>query len=137
MQDMIFDSIKEKLYRAGLLPLEKQAQLGTEILCDKLETVLPKAMMESGIDFWLVMGKENNEDPVMKTLFTWDMESLTGSSALTVSYRLNAVSHYRFPSFSILSYSYTVKERGALRARPGRMLAHKLPAMLAMCRAKA
>lgn len=37
--------------------------LSTQILKDKLELVLPWAMEASGFDFWLVLSRENNDDP--------------------------------------------------------------------------
>ncbi|GGG57998.1 Xaa-Pro aminopeptidase [Bizionia arctica] len=43
------------------------------ILKDRFENVLPKLMDENDIDMWLVIGREYNEDPVMRTMLpaTW------------------------------------------------------------------
>jgi len=43
-------------------------------------------MERSGIDFWIVMGKENCEDPILKTLFTWDMPHARRISMLAFHY---------------------------------------------------
>lgn len=86
MNSTIIENIRKKLSIAGFLPLEKQAQLSTEVLQHKLETVLPEAMEKSGVDFWLIVGKEYNEDPVMETLFTWDMPHARRISALAFYY---------------------------------------------------
>lgn len=90
MNNISLDGLKEKLVKAGLLPLESQARLSTEVLRNKLETVLPQAMEKSGVDFWLVIGKEYNEDPVMQTLFTWDMPHARRVSALFFYYDRSA-----------------------------------------------
>ncbi len=56
-----------------ILPLKAQAQTIDRILQDKVETVLPQLMQETGIDMWIVMAREYNEDPVIRTLLpaTW------------------------------------------------------------------
>lgn len=66
------DTMMQKLVKAGLSPLRSQAEMSEKILEHRLNTVLPAAMKNSGIDLWIVIGGEYNEDPIMKTLFTWD-----------------------------------------------------------------
>lgn len=80
------DILRKKLEAAGLLPMEAQAQMSTRILKRKLATVLPQAMEETGIDLWLVIGRENGEDPLMKTLMTWDMPQARRITALAFHY---------------------------------------------------
>jgi Xaa-Pro aminopeptidase len=55
------------------LPLREQADLRDRWLTQRLLDVLPGLMDRSGIDLWLVIGREYNEDPVMATLLpaTW------------------------------------------------------------------
>ena len=38
-----------------------------QLLADRLDTLLPSLMAQTGIDMWLVISREYNEDPVMKT----------------------------------------------------------------------
>lgn len=73
MYESIVTQIKEKLAAAGLYPVEAQARLSTQILKERLETVLPWAMEQAGADMWIVLSRENCEDPIIRTLFTWDM----------------------------------------------------------------
>lgn len=82
MQNKALDSMRNKLERAGLLPLKSQALLADRILAEKLDSVLPQAMEQTGMDCWVVLGKENSEDPIMKTLFTSDMPHARRISAL-------------------------------------------------------
>ncbi len=51
-----------------VLPLREQMRLKDELLRQRLEVVLPKAMADADIDFWLVITAENNEDPLTAAL---------------------------------------------------------------------
>lgn len=80
-QDLI-EFLEDKLALAGLLPLEKQAELSTRILKERLDVVLPWAMEESGFDFWIIAARENCMDPVLKTLYPWDMPDVRRAGML-------------------------------------------------------
>lgn len=51
-----------------ILPLKAQAETIDRLLQDKVQTVLPQLMQDAGIDMWIVMAREYNEDPVIRTL---------------------------------------------------------------------
>ena len=51
-----------------ILPLRKQYEIQDEILKDRLENLMPKLLKEQGVDMWLVICREYNEDPVYKSL---------------------------------------------------------------------
>ena len=55
------------------LPLREQADVRDRWLTQRLLDVLPDLMDDTGIDLWLVVGRENAEDPVLGTLLpaTW------------------------------------------------------------------
>ncbi|PRY47456.1 Xaa-Pro aminopeptidase [Geodermatophilus tzadiensis] len=55
------------------LPLRQQADVRDRWLTQRLLDLLPVLMDRAGIDLWLVVGRENNEDPVLATLLpaTW------------------------------------------------------------------
>jgi Xaa-Pro aminopeptidase len=55
------------------LPLREQAAVRDRWLSQRLLDVLPGLMDRAGIDLWLVIGRECNEDPVLPTLLpaTW------------------------------------------------------------------
>ena len=59
--------------RAVPLPLREQADVRDRWLTQRLLDVLPGLMDRAGIDLWLVIGREYNEDPVLATLLpaTW------------------------------------------------------------------
>ncbi len=50
------------------LPLLQRAELVDQILSERIEQVLPQLMQRTGIDMWLVISREYNEDPIIKTL---------------------------------------------------------------------
>ncbi len=56
-----------------ILPVQERAQVIDEILEDRLDNLLPTLMRREGIDMWVIISREYNEDPVMKTMLpsTW------------------------------------------------------------------
>jgi Xaa-Pro aminopeptidase len=54
--------------QAQVLSERARADLWDEILADRFENLLPTLMDRSGIDMWLVISREYNEDPVMRTM---------------------------------------------------------------------
>ena len=57
----------------SVLPMKERANLINNMLDDKLSTVLPDLMRKQGIDMWVLISREYNEDPVLKTMLpsTW------------------------------------------------------------------
>lgn len=51
----------------------ERAALKDELLEDRLTNVLPDLMDRTGIDMWLIISREYNEDPILKTMLpaTW------------------------------------------------------------------
>jgi hypothetical protein len=52
---------------AQVLSVQKQAQTINEVLTDRIDNLLPKLMDEANIDCWLIISREYNEDPILKT----------------------------------------------------------------------
>lgn len=52
----------------AILPMKERAQVINELLEDKVSNYLPAIMRREGIDMWIVVSREYNEDPVIKTL---------------------------------------------------------------------
>lgn len=51
-----------------MLSFIKQNQIKDEILRERLDTVLPQVMKECGVEAWIVLSKEYNEDPMFHAL---------------------------------------------------------------------
>lgn len=56
-----------------ILSMKDRSEVIDRLLVEKIETVLPDIMRREGIDMWVVISREYNEDPVIKTLLpsTW------------------------------------------------------------------
>ncbi|MDX5420611.1 MAG: M24 family metallopeptidase [Hymenobacteraceae bacterium] len=57
----------------AILPLRERAAVEDALLQHRLEKLLPDLMRREGIDMWLIVAREYNEDPVAKTMLpaTW------------------------------------------------------------------
>lgn len=62
-----------QLYAQQILSEKERATLIDEILDDRFNNLLPQLMDDSGLDMWVVISREYNEDPVMRTMLpaTW------------------------------------------------------------------
>ena len=58
---------------AQILTPRKQSVVIDEILADRINNLLPSLMEKSGIDMWVIVSREYNEDPIIKTFLpaTW------------------------------------------------------------------
>jgi Xaa-Pro aminopeptidase len=61
-------SLSINCVRAQILPERDRAILKDEILADRFNNLLPQLMDRADIDMWLVISREYNEDPVMRTM---------------------------------------------------------------------
>jgi len=53
--------------QAQVLSVKEQAVTINEVLTDRIDNLLPKLMDEAKIDCWLIISREYNEDPILKT----------------------------------------------------------------------
>lgn len=61
------------LSQSAILPMKDRAEVIDRLLEDKIQNYLPEIMRREGLDMWLVVSREYNEDPVIKTMLpaTW------------------------------------------------------------------
>lgn len=66
-------SLATKAQQTRVLTQREQAAVIDDLLEDRLRNLLPELMRREGFDMWVVMSREYNEDPVIKTLLpaTW------------------------------------------------------------------
>ena len=69
----IFSVATVSVAYSQILTERDRATLRDEILKDRFDNLLPQLMDDTGIDMWLVIAREYNEDPVMRTMLpaTW------------------------------------------------------------------
>jgi Xaa-Pro aminopeptidase len=58
--------------RTGVLPVREQARIIREVLQRRLDTILPVAMREAGIDMWVILCQEDDFDPVFSSMMPMD-----------------------------------------------------------------
>jgi Xaa-Pro aminopeptidase len=58
---------------AQVLSDREQSRVVDEILTERFNTLLPMLMERTGIDMWVIIAREYNEDPILKTMLpsTW------------------------------------------------------------------
>jgi Xaa-Pro aminopeptidase len=56
------------LAESNVLPMRERAKLINEILDDRLQNLLPRLRRREGIDMWVLISREYNEDPILKTM---------------------------------------------------------------------
>ncbi len=56
-----------------ILPMKERARVIDDLLADKIKTELPEIMSREGLEMWLIISREYNEDPLIKTMLpaTW------------------------------------------------------------------
>jgi hypothetical protein len=54
------------------MPMRQRAEVIHRLLKERLATVLPRAMRETGFDMWLFVCQEDNLDPVYTTMIPMD-----------------------------------------------------------------
>ena len=71
-------------YVPNILPMRERAKVIDQLLKDRVETVLPMLMRRSGIDMWVIISREYNEDPVLKTFLPSTWQSARRTTILVV-----------------------------------------------------
>lgn len=68
-----FQLAAQNPYIPKILSMRERAEVIDHWLEERVEKVLPQIMQRSGIDMWIVIAREYNEDPIIKTLLpaTW------------------------------------------------------------------
>ncbi|PKG99738.1 M24 family metallopeptidase [Paraglaciecola sp. MB-3u-78] len=65
---LLFVFCTSSLAAPNVLPMRERAQLINQILDDRLQHLLPGLMRREGIDMWVLISREYNEDPILKTM---------------------------------------------------------------------
>jgi hypothetical protein len=71
-------------YFPKTLNMRERAKVIDQWLDERIETVLPKIMRRSGIDMWIIISREYNEDPVLKTFLPSTWQSARRTTILVV-----------------------------------------------------
>ena len=72
--------------------VEQQCALHDEILKERLTALMPRLMRECGVEMWVVISREYNEDPLFKTLVPALVKNAGRTTCLVFS--LDGDGHY-------------------------------------------
>ncbi|HEY0491095.1 MAG TPA: M24 family metallopeptidase [Telluria sp.] len=95
---------------AQALPVRDQARIVNEILAERLDVLLPALMEKNGVDMWVIISREYNEDPVLKTMLPAEWLNARRRTIL-VFYRNRATSKYE--KLAIARYDVGTAIKGA------------------------
>ncbi|WP_411816334.1 M24 family metallopeptidase [Hyphococcus sp. DH-69] len=64
---------QNELPTPGMVSLQQRAKIQDQWLKERLDTVVPALMRENGVEMWVLIAREYNEDPVLETMLpaTW------------------------------------------------------------------
>ena len=70
---ILFCFVSTTVFSQNILSLRERAALIDEIQKERIEHLLPQLMKEVNLDMWILITREYNEDPILKTLLppTW------------------------------------------------------------------
>ena len=86
-----------------ILTEREQSKIIDEILEERFEKVLPNLMKRTGIDCWLLIAREYNEDPVLKTMLpsTWLSARRTTMLLFYLNPATNIVERYAIARYNV------------------------------------
>lgn len=70
---LLFAMLFSLLVQSQILKERERSKVVDEVLSERFNTLLPQLMDRAGIDMWVIISREYNEDPVLKTMLpsTW------------------------------------------------------------------
>jgi hypothetical protein len=77
-------ALTQNTYTPKILTLREQATVIDQWLEERVTTVLPDLMKRTGIDCWVIIGREYNEDPVLKTFLPATWQSARRTTMLVI-----------------------------------------------------
>jgi len=87
------------------LPLREQAAIQDRWLEVRLNDLLPALMDRAGIDLWLVVGREYNEDPILATLLPAEWLSARRRTVIALQRNASGVQGYCLARYPIGPYT--------------------------------
>jgi len=120
-----------------ILPMKERAAVIDRLLTDRVETVLPALMRRTGIDMWIIISREYNEDPVIKTFLPATWHAARRTTVLLIYYRgddqpLETLSVSRYAVGDIFEGAWNKEEDGEQWAHLGKLVAERNPAKIAL-----
>ena len=83
---LLLASLLAPAVQAGphILPMRERAEVIDRWLDIRIRTVLPELMQRAGIDMWIIVSREYNEDPVIRTFLPSKWQSARRTTILMI-----------------------------------------------------
>ena len=115
-----------------ILPMKERAAVIDQWLETRAQTVLPMLMRRAGIDMWVIVSREYNEDPVIKTMLPSTWHAARRTTILLIYDRgedepLETLSVSRYAVGDIFAGAWNKEEDGEQWAHLGKLIAERNP----------
>jgi hypothetical protein len=81
---LFFTSYAQNSYMPKTLDMKERAVIVDRWLQDRMAAVLPDLMKRTGIDMWLIIAREYNEDPILRTMLPSTWQSARRTTILVI-----------------------------------------------------
>ncbi|MBT8077191.1 MAG: aminopeptidase P family protein [Gammaproteobacteria bacterium] len=115
-----------------ILPMRERAAVIDQWLVTRVETVLPELMRRTGIDTWVIISREYNEDPVLRTFLPSTWQSARRRTMLLIhdpggDQPLETLAVARYGVGSIFKKAWDKEEHGEQWARLASLIEERDP----------
>ena len=115
-----------------ILPMRERAAVIDQFLETRVQTILPQLMRRAGIDMWVIISREYNEDPVIKTMLPSTWFAARRTTILLIHDRgegepLETLSVSRYAVGDIFAGAWNKEEDGEQWAHLGRLIDERDP----------
>ena len=115
-----------------ILPMEERAAVIDRWLATRVETVLPALMRRAGIDMWVIVSREYNEDPVIRTMLPSTWHAARRTTILLIRDRgegepLETLAVSRYDVGETFKKAWDKETDGEQWAHLGRLVAERAP----------
>lgn len=116
----------------GILPMRERAAVIDRWLTTRVRTVLPDLMRRTGIDMWIIISREYNEDPVIRTFLPATWQSARRRTILLIydaggNQPLETLAVARYAVGDLFEQAWDKERDGDQWARLGRLIAERNP----------
>ena len=120
-----------------ILPMKERAAVIDRLLMDRVQTILPQLMRRSAIDMWVIISREYNEDPVIRTFLPANQHAARRTTILLIfdggpDQPLETLSVSRYPVGEIFAGAWNKEEDGEQWAHLGSLVADRDPQRIAV-----
>lgn len=117
---------------AVILPMQERAAVIDRWLETRVRTVLPPLMRRAGIDLWVIVSREYNEDPVIRTMLPSDWHAARRTTILLIHDRggdepLETLAVSRYDVGKTFMKAWDKETDGEQWAHLGRLIADRDP----------